>query len=268
MSVFRIEKTKDYTVMSNYHLRDTSLSLKAKGLLSLMLSLPENWDYTTKGLASICKDGIDSICSTVNELENAGYVTRNRIRNCKGQLTSTEYVIYETPKRENPVLDNPIQAKPVQEKHAQLNTNISNTKESNIDISYPIKSDADMMGTDKTYLYREIVKDNIEYEILKTDRYINLTLLDEIVDIITETVGTSKKRLTVASDEYPAELVKAKLLKLNSSHIRYVLDCMKENTADIRNIKKYLLASLFNAPSTMEHYYTSKVNHDLYSPDR
>ena len=125
-----------------------------------------------------------------------------------------------------------------------------------------------MMGTDKTSLYRKIIKDNIEYDILVTDKYINLTLLDEIVDIITETVSTAKKRLTVASDEYPAELVKAKLLKLNSTHIRYVLDCMKENTADIRNIKKYLLASLFNAPSTMEHYYTAKVNHDLYSPDR
>ena len=75
MAVFRIEKTHDYTVMSNHHLRNTSLSLKAKGLLSLMLSLPDNWDYTTKGLAKICKDGIDSICSTVNELEQAEYIS-------------------------------------------------------------------------------------------------------------------------------------------------------------------------------------------------
>ena len=73
MAVFRIEKNKNYTVMANYHLRDISLSLKAKGLLSLMLSLPEGWDYTTKGLACICKDGVDSICSTVKELEKAGY---------------------------------------------------------------------------------------------------------------------------------------------------------------------------------------------------
>ena len=74
MAVFRIDKTRDYTVMANFHLRDISLSLKAKGLLSLMLSLPENWDYTTKGLARICKDGVDSICATVKELEKAGYV--------------------------------------------------------------------------------------------------------------------------------------------------------------------------------------------------
>ena len=72
MAVFRVEKTRNYTVMSNYHLRDKSLSLKAKGLLSLMLSLPEDWDYTTKGLARICKDGVDSICATVRELEGRG----------------------------------------------------------------------------------------------------------------------------------------------------------------------------------------------------
>lgn len=97
MAVFRIEKNKNYTVMANYHLRDISLSLKAKGLLSLMLSLPEGWDYTTKGLACICKDGVDSICSTVKELENAGYVQRRRLRNELGHLTEIEYTILEKP---------------------------------------------------------------------------------------------------------------------------------------------------------------------------
>lgn len=93
MAVFRIEKTRDYTVMANFHLRDTELSLKAKGLLSLMLSLPEDWDYTTKGLARICRDGVDSICSTVRELEDHGYIIRERVRNEKGQLTTVEYTI-------------------------------------------------------------------------------------------------------------------------------------------------------------------------------
>ena len=74
MAVFRVEKTRDYTVMANHHLRNTELSLKAKGLLSLMLSLPEDWDYTTKGLARICKDEVDSICSTVKELGEHGYI--------------------------------------------------------------------------------------------------------------------------------------------------------------------------------------------------
>lgn len=274
MSVFRIEKTKNYTVMSNYHLRDITLSLKAKGLLSLMLSLPDEWDYTTKGLAKICKDGVDSICATVNELEKAGYVTRHRIRNEKGQLSSIEYVITEIPKtptqsedepkRENPVLDNPVLGKPRLENPAQLNTNILNTKELNKDISYPIQSEPDSMGCDAYETYKQIIKDNIEYDILLQDEYINKAMLDEIVELITETVCSSKKILTVSKDDYPSEVVRTRLLKLNSSHIQYVLDCMKENTSNVRNIKKYMLASLFNAPATMDSYYTARVNRDLY----
>ena len=114
MAVFRVEKTKDFTIMSNHHLRNTELSLKAKGLLSLMLSLPEDWDYTTKGLAHICKDGVDSITTALKELERHGYLTRQRLRYDNGQLGDIEYTIHEqpvstentglSPKRENPVL--------------------------------------------------------------------------------------------------------------------------------------------------------------------
>ena len=135
MAVFRIEKTKDYTVMSNYHLRDRSLSLKAKGLLSLMLSLPEDWDYTMKGLARICKDGIDSISGGIRELETHGYLVRARIRNENGQLGSIEYTILEQPKepaqtpapvREKPIRENPMQDAPIQENPDQLNTKEQN----------------------------------------------------------------------------------------------------------------------------------------------
>lgn len=106
MAVFRIEKTRDYTVMSNHHLRNTALSLKAKGLLSLMLSLPEGWDYTTKGLARICKDGVDSICAGVRELEEQGYVIRERVRNANGQLGAIEYTILEQPRQPEPEREN------------------------------------------------------------------------------------------------------------------------------------------------------------------
>ena len=95
MEVFRIEKTRDYTVMSNHHLRNTGLSLKSKGLLSMMLSLPEDWNYTTRGLAKICKEGTDSIGSALKELERAGYIIRNRLRDSKGKIVDVEYVIYE-----------------------------------------------------------------------------------------------------------------------------------------------------------------------------
>ena len=145
MAVFRIEKTRDYTVMSNHHLRDMSLSLKAKGLLSLMLSLPENWDYTMKGLARICKDGIDSISGGIRELEEHGYLIRERVRGANGQLGSIEYTILEQPKeptpaqekpiRENPVQANPTLVTPVQEEPAQLNKEESSNYPSRTDLS-------------------------------------------------------------------------------------------------------------------------------------
>ncbi len=285
MAVFRIDKTRDYTVMSNHHLRNTELSLKAKGLLSLMLSLPENWDYTTKGLAAICKDGIDSISSCIRELEKHGYIIRERMRNEKGQLTTIEYTILEQPKsapperekpiRENPVLDIPAQAEPIQENTAQLNTNKSNIKELNTDISntYPIKSyqkepepakeKSDRIGYDEVETYRQIIKENIDYDVLGVNLNRDAAMLDEIVDLMTETVCTHKSSLVIAGDTYPAAIVKSKLLKLTSEHIEYVIDCMRENTSDIRNIKKYLLAALFNAPSTIDSYYTTKVHHDM-----
>ena len=295
MAVFRIEKTRDYTVMANHHLRNTKLSLKAKGLLSLMLSLPEDWDYTTKGLAKICKDGVDSICSTVNELEEHGYVIRERIRNAKGQLTDIQYTILEQPKppqpgqgkpkQENPVLDSPVLGTPKQEEPeqgnpAQLNTKKSsnqglNTDLSNTEVSNPIQSNpyedelqaADGMGTDtrsSREIYREIILENIEYRHLVQNNQIDRERLDELVELIVDTVCSARKTIRIAGDDYPAEVVKSRFMKLDSSHIEYVLSSMQDNTTYVRNIKKYLLAALYNAPSTISSYYTSLVNHDLY----
>ena len=132
MAVFRIEKTRDYTVMSNHHLRNTQLSLKE--LLSLMLSLPEDWDYTPKGLAHICKDGVDNIYAGVRELEEHGYVVRERVRNANSQLGSIEYTILEQPRPLQPKPEKPEQGNP-----AQLNIDISS--------NYPSKKD--LSNTDK-----------------------------------------------------------------------------------------------------------------------
>ena len=281
MAVFRVEKTRDYTVMANHHLRNTDLSLKAKGLLSLMLSLPEEWDYTTKGLARICKDGVDSICAGVRELEDHGYVVRERIRNPNGQLGAIEYTILEQPrtsepKRENPVQANPVSdypvlGKPEQENPAQLNTYRTNKDESNTLSanpypikSYPINPIADQMGTDGMDVYREIIKGNIEYDIMKDNFPYDHERLDEIVELMAETLASKKATFCIAGDTYPASTVKFKLLRINSLHIQYVFECLDKNTTEVRNIKKYLLATLFNAPSTMGSYYKAQVNHDMY----
>ena len=279
MAVFRIEKTRDYTVMANHHLRNTELSLKAKGLLSLMLSLPEEWDYTTKGLSCICKDGVDSICAGVRELEEHGYVVRERIRNPNGQLGAIEYTILEQPQepkrekpeRENPVQANPVLGKPEQENPAQLNTYRTNKDESNtLSInpypinSYPINLVTDQMGLDGMDVYREIVKGNIEYDIMKDNFPYDRERLDEIVELMAETLASNKATFCIAGDTYPASTVKFKLLRINSLHIQYVFECLDKNTTEVRNIKKYLLATLFNAPSTMGSYYKAQVNHDMY----
>jgi len=281
MAVFRVEKTRDYTVMANHHLRNMELSLKAKGLLSLMLSLPEEWDYTTKGLSRICKDGVDSICAGVRELEDHGYVVRERIRNPNGQLGAIEYTILEQPrtlepKRENPVqaspvLDYPVLGKPEQENPAQLNTYRTIKDESNtLSInpypikSYPINPVTDQMGLDGMDVYREIIKENIEYDIMKDNFPYEHERLDEIVELMAETLASKKATFCIAGDTYSASTVKFKLLRINSLHIQYVFECLDKNTTEVRNIKKYLLATLFNAPSTMGSYYKAQVNHDMY----
>ena len=307
MAVFRVEKNKGYTVMSNHHLRNRELSLKAKGLLSQMLSLPEDWDYTLAGLSLINREKIDAIREAVRELEKAGYIVRSRERDEKGRLRGAEYVIYEQPQPptldlptlENPTLDNPTLEKPTQEKPTlenpmQLNKDIKKTdlpkkEKSNTDLSsthsipihslnpLPYGEDEDEAAEpperkrkeaarqSAVEIYREIIKDNIDYDILMEGNRTDRERLDEIVDLILETVCTSRKKIRIAGDDYPAELVKAKFMKLNSSHIEFVMDCMRENTTKIRNIKQYLRAVLFNAPSTIDNYYTALVAHDMAS---
>ena len=145
MAVFRIERTRDYTVMSNHHLRNEKLSLKAKGLLSMMLSLPDDWNYTTRGLAKICKEGVDAIGGALRELETAGYIVRHQLRDRQGRISDTEYVIYEQPQprqpeppqpypavpdTESPGTENPYLDKPGTENPAELNIEKSNTQKS------------------------------------------------------------------------------------------------------------------------------------------
>ncbi len=292
MAVFRVEKTKGYTVMSNHHLRNKSLTLKAKGLLSQILSLPDDWDYTLAGLSQINREKIDAIRQAVRELEEAGYIVRTRTRDAKGCLRGADYVIYEQPRSpisdlpvsDNPMLENPTLENPVLENPMELSIDESKTDESkkeklsthtsstdSIPIpSLPMKqrikaaSEGTETGGQAAYgIYKEIIKENIEYDHFIDNRIIPKDRLDEIVDIMLETICTARKTLRIAGDDLPAELVKAKFMKLDSSHIEFIVNCMNENTSKIRNIKQYLRAVLFNAPSTIDHYYTALVAHDM-----
>mgnify|MGYP007038869107 FL=1 len=273
MAVFRVQKTQNYTIMSNHHLRNKALSLKSKGLLSLMLSLPEDWDYTTRGLASICKEGVDSVCATVRELEAAGYIIRRRVRDKNGQMRGMEYTVLEEPQPPQPEPGQaapdcaqpkqakPKREKPVQENPAQLNTK-RQKKEITKNVSNPIRT------ADEREQYRALIRENIEYDILSANNPGDTMRLDELVELMLDTVCSKRSSIRVAGDEFPAEVVKSRFLKLEAQHIQYVLDSLKDNPPHIRNIKKYLLAALYNAPLTIENYYAAQINHDLYGRNR
>lgn len=284
MAVCRVEKNKNYTTMSNYHLRDPNLSNKARGLLSTMLSLPDNWDYTTRGLAKICKDGVDGITAQLKELEQCGYLVRHRIRDAGGRITDMEYIIYERPHTalpdtEKPDMVKPDTAVPCLEMPAQINIDQTNTDESNTELS---NTHSILFGRSRPSvlasmeakrketkvrdmeLYREIIKENIGYEYLLDDLPYDHDRLEEILELIVETVCSNKKYIRVAGSDLPAEVVRSRLLKLDIEHIKFVFDCLKENTTKIRNIKQYLLTTLYNAPTTIGNYYSALVQHDMY----
>ena len=294
MPVFRVERTRDYTVMSNYHLRDKRLTLKAKGLLSQMLSLPEDWDYTLSGLSHINRESKDAIRSAVNELEKAGYIHRRQTTDASGKFSTNEYVIHEHPEQpepfdqpepllekpssDNPTTDNPPTGNTSPENPTQLNTKKPSKEKINTDgqstDSIPFRGNAagslpepkgrEAASMDEIEAYRALILENIEYDFIRQDYGLYSSDLDEIVEIMVETVCARRKYTRVAGSDFPHEVVKSRLLKLNGEHIRFVMDCMKENTTKIRNIKQYLLTALFNAPTTIGNYYSSLVNHDMY----
>ena len=282
MAVFRIERTRDYTVMSNHHLRNANLSLKAKGLLSMMLSLPEDWNYTTRGLAKICKEGVDAIGAALRELEAAGYIVRHKLRDRQGRISDTEYVIYEQPQLRKPDTDSPDtenldMVKPDTEKPAELNIKKSNTEKT---ITYGSSTDSipfrepaaaqlperkgrDAMSVSEIENYRELILENIEYDYLCREFSTYREDLDEIVELMVETVCAKRKTTRIAGSDFPHEVVRSRFLKLDSEHIRFVMDGMQKNTTEVRNMKQYLLAVLFNAPTTISNHYTVQVNHDM-----
>ncbi|NCE66193.1 helix-turn-helix domain-containing protein [Pseudoflavonifractor sp. 524-17] len=341
MAVFRVERTQNYTVMSNYHLRDKTLSLKAKGLLSLMLSLPENWDYTLAGLARISLEGKDAIRAAVVELEKAGYIHRSQTTDKTGKFSSNEYIIREYPANQTPPTEGPSAAQPSPENPTTEHPSTGSTQTENptqikkdpvkkekkimnsvSTDSFPFPSSppvvvassaspaspqaakltrcaAPPLSTETAALgfcgdpkmpaaaqppeakgrkrnrssgmsqqamnaYRELIRENICYDDFVQERPDDAGQLDEMVELMVEAVCSKKQSLRVAGNDFPQAVVKSRLLKLDDQHIRFVFDCLRENTTQVRNMKQYLLTVLYNAPVTMENHYAAQVNHDLY----
>ena len=282
MAVFRVARINDYTVMSNFHLRDKRLSLKAKGLLSQMLSLPENWDYTLTGLCYINKESKDAIRTAIHELEQAGYIRRRQTIDSGGKFAGNEYTIYERPQEppsgepssEKPSSGNPTTGKPMPENPTQQNIEKQNTDQSNTDsilfrgsaAEPPEPKRIETSLAKRMADYRDLIRDNIQYPLLVAQNPDDAVLIDEIVELMTETVCVRRKTTRVCGTDFPAEVVKSQLLKLDAEHIRFVLKCLRENTTKVKNIKQYLLATLYNAPLTINSYYSALIRHDLAEP--
>lgn len=275
MAVYRVNKNRSYTVMANYHLRDKNLSLKAVGLLSKMLSFNDGWQFSTKGLSAICKEGPDAVLAALRELEDHGYLVRHRQRDSKGRMSNTVFEIYEQPQpvsphgekphMENPDVDNPHMENPHGENPAQLNTNqvITNQRNNNPNNYQFINLDG-MDRMDEREQYRELIRDNLEIDIRSQDRHYDLDRVNEIVEIMLDAVCSTSPTIRINGEDMPQPVVKSRFLKLDSGHIDYVLQAMNDCPSDIRNIRAYLLTALYNASLTIDNYYSARVNYDFH----
>lgn len=271
--------TGGFTTMLNHHLRNRNLSLKAVGLLSKMLSLPPDWDYSIRGLAMLNTDGIDGIRTAMKELEDEGYVVRVQSRDERGRMSRNKYTVYALPQKEKPSPDlpsseNPTTVKPppdepMTEKPTQINTNQVIPKKRNDSLSkYQSINPDGMDRMDERSEYEEIIKENLDYNILCQDPKFDKDRFREIMDIMLDAVCSTAPTIRINGEDMPQQVVKSRFLKLNSSHIEYVLEAMSKNPSDIRNIRAYLLTALYNASLTIDNYYSALVNHDFYGQDR
>jgi hypothetical protein len=275
-----VHKYEGFTMMQNHHLRNKGLSLKAVGLLSKILSLPPDWDYSLRGLATLNTDGIDGIRSAMKELEDHGYVVRTQRRDENGRMSKSRYEVYEIPQPRkpttekpssenpttvNPTTANPTTVSPITENPTQINTNQVITQETNY--SGNNYQSINLDGMDRMDLrarYEEIIRDNLELDILSQDRRFDIARVNEMVEIMLDAVCSTRPTICINGEDMPQQVVKSRFLKLNSSHIEYVLHAMDECPSDIRNIRAYMLTTLYNASLTMDNYYSALVNHDLY----
>ena len=211
-------------------------------------NLNENME-TSRGIQRETSRGVRTYTSRSGDMETSKSVRQVTSRGVKSELQ-------EVTKRG-----------PLISKTNSNNININNTKESNNILSNPIvKNAVDGMGREEESLfekYTKMVKDNIDYDVLISRHYLEKSMIDGMVNLIVETIISENDYIIISSTKFPKEAVKSRFSKLDISHIEYVLECMNHNTTNIKNIKKYLLAALYNAPTTIDSYYKARVQHDM-----
>ena len=312
MPTCRVVKENNYTKVSNHYLRDESLSFQAKGLLTLMLSLPEDWDYTIAGLTKFTSDGRVCVANTIRELEEHGYIKRRQNRGENGAFAQNVYWIYEVPQTEDgsaeagdvspDVADmvetesdiemttemEPITEKMNTESEVVVTSSADGTETDNnpgitpcLPCPQPANPSADFPPTandaqqikDKQIkekpnlirydLMRTRVEQRVEYAVLHEE--FAKERLDELIDLIVEMESCQSETMLIAGAVYPRDLVVSRMQVLNAECIRYVLDCLREVKPQIKNMKKYLMASLFNAPATVENFMEARVQREVFA---
>lgn len=295
MKKYITKKEKGFVQISNSILSDPNISLKAKTVLAIMLSLPDNWDFSIEGISGKCKESKDCIAKAINELIDAGYVIRTKTRGTDGRIIKWDYEVFEEPSKTSeqrdeepcgkipdtalshqeipeedyPEQDFPELDNPSAETKDTYNTIINKKENNNILFnniqSNPIPAKNKISSNmSEIELTKFTVEENIDYDILVEQFPNRKPMIDEIVGLIVEVLCSKREVITIASDTHPIEEVKKRFESIDSGHIEYILECLDKTTTDIRNIKQYLLSVIFNAPQTMDNYYTAAVKHDLY----
>ena len=267
--------------------RYKGVSMEAKVLYGLMLdrmglSVRNGWldDLSRVFIYFTLEDALEYLCcghtkavSLFGELDKNGLIERKKQGQGKPTIIYVKNFIRKpeiqtSEKRKSKV---PQTGSQDFQKTATNNTEKNKTELNDTDLSiYPASGLTESRGPgaddtmDRIRAYRRLIKENIEYDITRERLGYDAEILDEILDIMVDTVCGTKPMVRISGQDFPAEVVKSRLLKLNSEHIKYVVDCLKSNTTKVRNIRSYLLTSLYNAPTTISSYYTALVNHDLY----
>lgn len=251
MSVFRVEKTSDYTVMCNHHLKNRALSLKAKGLLSLMLSLPDDWDYTLKGLAHISLESIDAIRKAIGELENEGYITRSRERDEQGKLRGTEYIIREQPISEKPTLENPTLDNPILEKPTLGKPTLEN----------PTQLNNNKLNKNKPSTYEEITQSNQSKETEELTEILTRCELEDFEEKTAQMLESAvrvlyyKQHIKLSGAVLPQTEIRNLLRRVNRDTLIDAVEVLRHNENEVQNPQGYLYSVILNAVNA-EHAST------------
>ena len=261
MSVFRVERTHDYTVMSNHHLKNRALSLKAKGLLSLMLSLPDDWDYTLQGLAHISLEKVDAIRKAITELENEGYITRTRERDEQGRLRGTEYIIREQPISEKPTLEKPMLEKPMLEKPMLEKPTLDKPTQVKPTLENPTQLNKNIYNKNKSSMYEEIPQSNQSKEETELTEILQNFELKSFESKTAQMLESAirvlyyKQSIKLSGAVLPQTEIRNLLRRVNRDTLIDAVEVLRHNENEVQNPQGYLYSVILNAVNA-EHTST------------